>query len=297
MDLFSISQLAQFSGIKPHTIRMWEHRYNALKPGRSEGNTRNYNNAQLRRLLNIVSLTDGNHKVSEVCAMPDSKLFKLIEGSKNNFAPNDTNEYFISQLLAAGMSYNEWHFEKMFSNCLLQYGIKDTYIKVIYPMLARIGLLWSSDAIPPAHEHFISNIIKQKLYSAINSLPPPKPGSDSWLLFLPENEFHEIGLLFSHYLILLSGRKSIYLGSNVPLESLKVASKNIAPTNLLLFLVHHNLPEETQAYIEKLSTITKDKKIYLAGSSKLISQLKTGKKITWLKSVEDLEQQFLSFNV
>lgn len=291
MNQFSISQLAQFSGIKPHTIRMWEQRYNALQPNRSEGNTRYYDNSQLRRLLNIVSLMEGDHKVSELCSMTDKKLYKLVGEFQNIPNVNELNEYLISQLIAAGMSYDEAYFDKTFSHCFLKYGIKDTYSKVIYPMLVRIGLMWASDSLPPAHEHFISNLIRQKLFTAIDSLPPAKSAFDSWLLFLPENEFHEIGLLFAHYLIRFSGKKVIYLGSNVPLQSLLIAVKDTSPANLLLFFIRADLPENFQEYLDKLGVHISSKKIFVSGTKKVTDQLKAEKKIHFLNSVEDLEQQ------
>ncbi len=297
MNLFSISQLARFSGIRPHTIRMWEQRYNALNPGRSEGNTRYYDNDQLRRLLNIVSLMESDYKVSELCSMPDKKLFKLIGELQNKNNTNELTEYFIAQLISAGMSYDESYFEKIFSHCLIKYGMKDAYLKVIYPMLVRIGLMWASDVLPSAQEHFISNVIRQKLFTAIDSLPPAKPDSDAWLLFLPENEFHEIGLLIANYLIRLSGRKAIYLGGNVPLQSLADAAKHTSPRNLLLFLVHNDLPEDRDEYLNELSSRFSGKKIFVGGKHQLINHLKIKKNIYWLQSVEDLEQQLPILNV
>src|SRR6476661_8287535 len=124
MDLFSISQLSRYSGIKPHTIRIWEQRYDALKPTRSEGNTRYYDNEQLRRLLNIVSLTiTTDLKISEICQMSDQKLFEMIsEEVDRSIQPENQHEYYISQLIAAAMSYDELHFDKMLMNTLVRYG-------------------------------------------------------------------------------------------------------------------------------------------------------------------------------
>src|SRR5687767_7176712 len=139
MNLFSISQLSRFSGIKPHTIRMWEQRYGALQPTRSEGNTRYYDGNQLRRLLNIVSLTDSDYKVSELCRMPDKKLNNLIQELNKPSGTPGPEEYFISQLIVAGISYDENHFDKIFSHCIMRFGVKETYIRVIYPMLNRTG--------------------------------------------------------------------------------------------------------------------------------------------------------------
>lgn len=293
MNIFSISQLAQLSGIKSHTIRIWEQRYNALQPLRSEGNTRYYDSSQLRRLLNIVSLMDEGYKISELGVLPDEQLFKLITDYQNDSTANEPAEYFISQLIAAGMSYDEAHFEKIFSHCLIKYGMRDTYLKVIYHTLLRMGLLWASDAIPPSQEHFNSNMIRLKLSTAIDSLPPYKTKSDTWLLFLPENEFHEISLLFAQYLIRLSGKRTIYLGGNLPIQSLVDAVNNTKPENLLFFLVHYNSPEETQRYLDNLSSLFTGKNIFVSGNPKLIGQLKIGNGIQWMPSVDELEKQLI----
>lgn len=292
MNEFSISQLAKFSGIKAHTIRMWEQRYNALSPNRSEGNTRHYDNEQLRRLLNIVSLSNQDYKVSELCAMPDKQLFKLV-GELKNEDEHKTDQYFVSQLIAAAMSYDEPHFDKVFSHCLLTYGMKDTYLKVIYPVLVRTGLMWACNDLPPANEHFINNLIRQKLFTAIDSLPPAKNAQDAWILFLPENEFHEIGLLLAHYLIRLSGKKVIYLGTNVPTQSLINAIKEIPCNNLLLFLVHRDSEIEIGNYLNDLGARFKEKKVFVAGDQKRVSRFKKATNVCFLSSVEDLEQELL----
>jgi len=292
MNLFSISQLEQFSGIKAHTIRIWEQRYGALHPSRSEGNTRHYNNSQLRRLLNIVSLMKADYKVSELCSMSDEKMFALIEDSlKNTILAEDSNQYFVNQLIIAGMNYDEIHFDKIFSNCVLRLGVKDTYINVIYPMLSRIGIMWSNDSIPASQEHFISNLIRQKLFTTIDGLPPAKSDDDSWVLFLPENEFHEIGLLMCHYIIKLAGKKSIYLGPNLPLETLSSVVKQTKAKNLYLFLVHNDMVNKTQEYIDLLSETFKNNNIYISGNQSLLGQLKMTKRMHWIQSIKSLEEK------
>ena len=291
MNEFSISQLSYFSGIKPHTIRIWEQRYEALRPKRSSGNTRYYDNSQLRRLLNIVSLIDAGYKVAEVCSMPDKNMFKLLADLEDKESDKDAG-YYVSQLIAAGIEYDERHFDKIFSHCMLRYGMKDAYVKVIYKLLNRIGLMWATDRLPPAQEHFISNLLRQKLFTAIDSLPPPRSQSGAWLLFLPENEFHEIGLLFACYLIRAAGRKVIYLGTNVPLPSVVIAAKEISPENLLLFCVHAYPEAEILRYVNELSRSFKGKNIFVSGNY-FQDFPKNEKKIGWLQTVEDLEQKLL----
>jgi DNA-binding transcriptional MerR regulator len=289
MELLSISQLSKFTGIKPNTIRMWEKRYNEVTPIRSTGNTRYYDNAQLRRLLNIVSLSESGYKLPEICAMADKKLFSLVDEINKNTSQNGSADYFISQLVGAGMGFNEEHFEKIFSHCLIRFGLKDTYINVIYPMLSRVGIMWATDHIAASHEHFISNLLRQKIFTAINSLPPPPSSPDTWLLLLPENEFHEIGLLLANYLIRLSGRKVIYLGTNVPLQSIAVAVQQTKPHNLLLFIVHNDLPGELKDYCNRLKKLFNGK-IYLAANEKLGKYLKGHNKIHLLPNIQALEQ-------
>jgi DNA-binding transcriptional MerR regulator len=289
MNNFTISQLQQFSGIKAHTIRIWEQRYQALQPNRSDGNTRYYDNTQLKRLLNIVSLLNNGYKVSELCLMPDEKLFQIIQAQLKNIRGDDKSaEYYISQMIAAGMCFDGSAFEKLFYICLQKYDVRNAYIKIIYPMLVRLGLMWATDTLPPAHEHFISNFLKQKLFTAIDGLPQKPQLNDRWLLFLPENEFHEIGLLFSTYVIKSAGGNVFYLGSSLPYDTLLNAVNEIKPANLLLFLV---LREEPDAIEKYLSSLVKNIKanIYVAASNEVINKIEEPKSFRWLKSVEELE--------
>ena len=294
--MYSISQLQTLSGIKAHTIRIWEQRYAALHPSRSEGNTRYYDDTQLRRLLNIASLLNTGHKVSDLCSMKDRELSDLLEEQFLNEEKNDdSSEYFISQLIAAALNFDETHFEKIFSNCILRLGLKNTYIQIIYPLLNRIGLMWASDTMSPASEHFAVNLIKQKILAATDTLPPAKNSKSNWLLFLPENEYHEIGLLFAQFILRESGQKVVYLGGNVPLGVLESAVKKINPTHLFFFLVHNNLPEDTQEYLESLKKSFSERKLYISGNRKLISQLKLGKEFKWVQSVDTFEKEIITF--
>ncbi|MEO8720028.1 MAG: MerR family transcriptional regulator [Ginsengibacter sp.] len=288
MDSFSITQLSRFSGIKPHTIRIWEQRYQALKPARSKGNTRSYSGFDLKRLLNIVSLQD-QHKVSELCTMNDKTLNSLVTQLYTRKI-EENYQHFVSQLIATGIDFNESSFQKILSHCLLRFGVNKTYGKIIYPLLDRLGLMWASDQLPPAQEHFICNMIRQKLLTAIDSLPSPNDNAKKWLLFLPEDEYHEIGLLFAKYILNLRGEKVFYLGSSVPMNTLSMASKNIAPEALLLFFVHYDFPENIKLYLSLLSKNFRNVPIYVSGNHLLLDNIKLNKQVTWLKSIDDLEK-------
>lgn len=289
MDSLSISQLAQFSGIKAHTIRIWEQRYQALKPDRTEGNTRTYSNVELKRLLNIVSLMDSGHKISEISMKSDAELNLLIREIYEFEKSQDPHQY-VSQLIAAGMQFEERDFQKILSFCFEKFGIYKTYTEVISVMLNRVGLMWSIDLLPPAQEHFMSNLIRQKLLVSIDALPEPEENSRKWLLFLPEDEFHEIGLLFANYVLKAKGFKVIYIGASVPLSTLKSAIESVNPDFLFLFFVRLNLPENTETYLSSLRAIYPEGDIYLSGNSKIIHQLKLDKKMHWLMDVESFLQ-------
>ena len=293
MEKFSISQLSQFSGVKPHTIRIWEQRYDALKPDRSAGNTRYYNNDQLKRLLNIVSLLEHNYKVSDICTMDDESLFNLMEEVNRKTADIPKYGYYVSQLISAGINYDEFFFDKIFSHCLLSFGFKETYSQVIVPLLKRIGLMWSTTKLPPAQEHFISNLVRQKIFVAIDSLPPHNRSGPITLLFLPENEFHEIPLLFAHFLLRLKGLRCTYLGSNVPLVSLKESIKSIRPDNLLFFLIHQDVPANVEKYLTEIRKVHEGE-IYLAGNTGLLDKLSAKSHATTkiLYSINELEEKF-----
>lgn len=292
MNHYSISDLQQLSGIKAHTIRIWEQRYDALKPGRSEGNTRFYDDSQLRRLLNIVSLSETGMKVSEVCVLSDKKLADLIEEKFiQNTIQSTPQEYFVSQLILAGMEFDERAFEKHFSACILRYGIQDTYLNVIQPLLVRVGLMWNKDSLNPAQEHFISNLIRQKLYSAIDGMPPAKEENDTWLLFLPPNELHEIGLLFVNYYLRSIGKKVIYLGASVPMDSLRATFKALEIKNIYLFIIHVLPLEEAEELLKNIRSFDKKAKIHISGNSKIIENIRIPDKTIFINDMETFKNE------
>lgn len=294
MGVYSISRLEQLSGIKAHTIRIWEQRYNIFKPKRSEGNIRSYSDAQLRRLLNIVSLSNAGMKVSELCKLPEKELNRLLEEQiKLIRSDNSQYEYFISQLIISGLSYAEADFEKAFSGCLLRFGLKETYIHVIHPMMVRIGLMWGKDEFCPAQEHFLSNLLKQKLCTAIDTLPTVSEKKPAWVLFLPEDEFHDLGLLFASYLLRLNGERVIYLGADVPFESLIESIKDIQPKHLLLFMVRNRPLEEVQDYLNKLERTFKELRIHFAGNAQIAHSLKLGKRMDRITDISSFELNYL----
>lgn len=287
---YSISDLEQLSGVHIHTIRIWERRYNALEPMRSAGNTRFYDDNHLRRLLNIVGVSQSGMKISQVCALSDQEIDLLLKQEIEDTISDDAQfEYYISQLLKFGLVYNELKFSQLMSKCIKGHGMAASYKNVIYPLLVRLGLMWRRDQICPAQEHFLSNIIRQKLFVAINDVIVKDTAGSSWMLFLPEDEDHDIGLLFACYMLKLSGQRVIFLGGRVPLDSLKAAMAHNNVQHMLLFMVRSRPLADASGYLDELSSCFEKATIHLAGNSRLISQLKLAANVNWFQSIQDFE--------
>lgn len=286
---YTISDLEQLSGIQSHTIRIWEQRYNALTPMRSVGNTRFYDDKQLVKLLNIVSLNQSGLKISKICKLSDAEVKDLLVKEYHQTSSDHQAEYYINQLIKFGIAFDEKLFCNLLDDALALFGLSNTYKKVMYPLLTRLGLMWLKDDICPAHEHFLTNIIRQKIYAAINEIPLAEKENQTWLLFLPEDEDHDIGLLYANYFLRSANQKVIFLGSKVPLSSLeKVLSTNNI-NNVLFFMVKSRQIKVAQQYVNQLSEICQSTQIHLAGNRNVIEKLENIDHINWIKSLNDFE--------
>ncbi len=193
-------------------------------------------------------------------------------------------------MIMAGLKYDAAAFEKSFSASFLKLGIHDTYTKVLYPLLRKVGILWRKNDISPAREHFLSHLVRQKIFSVIDALPPPSGSKDKWILFLPEEEEHEIGLLYAYYILRSMDLNVIYLGSRVPLDSLKDAVSETGARNLLFFSVAFNSSDNLQKYINTLSHQFKKQKIYVSCDSELLDKIKFTGNCQPVRSPEDLKE-------
>ncbi len=287
MSVYSIKDLENLSGVKAHTIRIWEQRYNLLTPNRTQTNIRTYGDKELRKLLNITTLISGGLKISAIAKLNDDEVNERISELLDNDSNTDVQTLaIINKLIEAGLSYNEALFEKVFASSLLRFDLKGTYTNVIYPMLMKVGLMWSSDDLNPAQEHFISNLIRQKILAATDALPPVDSGKQTWLLFLPNDEDHEIGLLLSAYLIKQAGYKVVYLGQRVPYENLQAVISDIAPDYLLYFHVLRRPIAEAQTLINQLSTNYPTLQVYLSSPIDVEQQLELPVNFQAINSVE-----------
>lgn len=287
---YTISDLEQLSGIHSHTIRIWEQRYNALKPMRSQGNTRLYDDFQLKRLLNIVSLNQSGLKISKICSLSDLEVEALLSQQYSYESNDELSEFYLTRLIKYGFDFDDLAFSNLMDDCMQILGVSDTYRRVVYPLLVRLGLMWRKDEICPAHEHFISNLIRQKLFTAIDNFKVENKNAQTWVLFLPEDEDHDIGLIFANYMLRLNGKNVIYLGSKVPFDSINAIFSRVKVDHILLFMVRSRLEEAAQKYIEELSQICKTAKIHLAGNSSVIEKLKKIDHIESIKTLEEFEK-------
>jgi MerR family transcriptional regulator, light-induced transcriptional regulator len=217
MGQYSIKELEQLSGIKAHTIRMWEKRHKIIEPSRTSTNIRYYSDLDLKKIINVSLLNTYGLKISKIADMSlDDMNKKVLELSELH----NSKDIHIDQMVVTMIDMEEELFEKILNHLILRFGFEKTITEIVYPFLEKIGILWQTQNITPAHEHFISNLIRQKIIVAVDSLPLPAKTADKILIFLPEGELHELGLLFYHYLIRKAGFRTYYLGQNVPHEDL-----------------------------------------------------------------------------
>jgi DNA-binding transcriptional MerR regulator len=286
VSTYSIKDLEQLSGIKAHTLRIWEQRYDFIKPKRTDTNIRYYDDRDLKLILNVSLLKENGHKISRISKMHyddmQNEVIKLTE-KKLNYPEQ------IHSLTLAMIDHDEERFEKIMSTIILQLGFQMTMVKVIYPFLVKIGILWQTGAITPSQEHFISNLIRQKIIVAIDGLfVPASEYRKKYLLFLPEEEMHELSLLFSSYIIKSRKNKVIYIGQNTPFEDVIKVYNQQKPDYLLTVLTTHPQPCDLQPYLDKLSQTFHNSKILISGRQLLDEDPETGKNIHLLRKLEDL---------
>jgi DNA-binding transcriptional MerR regulator len=218
MNAFTIKDLENLSGIKAHTIRIWEQRYSFLKPRRTDTNIRYYNNEELKTLLNVALLNKYGFKISHIDKMNELEMKDRILSLSQVQAQQ---ERIINELIQTMIDLEIEQFESILDNYIMARGIERTIVQIIFPFLEKIGILWATNHINPAQEHLVTNIIRQKLIMGIEGVNTHMQVNKTLLLFLPEGEHHELGLLFIYYLLRSRGIKVYYLGANVPLKDIE----------------------------------------------------------------------------
>ncbi len=214
MAVYSIKELEKLSGIKAHTIRIWEKRYNLIDPHRTNTNIRYYTDNDLKKILNVAVLNRQGIKISNIARLNDQELKEEIVRATRTSHSQDT---IVDSLIIAMIDLDEYKLESIIDKSILKVGFKSTVIEVLYPFLDKVGILWQAGDVNPAQEHFVSNLIRQKIIAATENLPNTfNPKGRKFLLLLPEGEWHEITLLFAQYLLKEGNHEVIYLGQSVP---------------------------------------------------------------------------------
>jgi MerR family transcriptional regulator, light-induced transcriptional regulator len=263
MIQYSIKDLEKLTGIKAHTIRIWEKRYDIVVPHRTSTNIRFYTDMDLKKLMNVASLVRFGIKISLLSGLSYEELNEKIVEMYHK--PNESNTQ-IDQLIVAMTDLDDKKFNIILSNATLDKGFENTIIDVISPFMERLGLLWQTGNINTAHERFVMNILRQKLIVAIDGIYyQSNKNSKLFILFLPKDELHEIELLFFRYIIRKNGHKIVYLGQSIPFLDLKEIVNIKSPDCLFTCI---NLPQtvtELKIYLEKLSNLFPQKTIFVAG--------------------------------
>ncbi len=248
---FSIKDLENLSGIKAHTIRIWEKRYKILTPSRTDSNIRLYDLKNFQKLLNVNLLYQNGHKISKIAALSNSDLLKTVT---SQIAKENSENHFIDSFKIAMLNFDLAAFEENYNKMIENLSFKDIYINVFIPLLNQIGLLWQSDSITPAHEHFISHLIKQKIHTNIEREQKIAPTIKKtvFVLYLPDNEIHELGLLYLQYELLIKGYHTIYLGQSVPCDSLNSVQEIYKNITYISYFTVEPTEHEVIKYLKKV---------------------------------------------
>ncbi len=264
MDRYTLSDLEKLTGIKSGTIRIWERRYRIIKPHRTETNRRWYDDDDLRRIINISILYRGGIKISKIATFSGSEIEEKVTALTRETTNKDNQ---IDSLIIAMTGFNENVVNEILLRSIINSGFENTFTEVVFPFLKRVGIMWQTGSVNIGAEHFISNIFRKRLIAAIDSLSPAIiQERKKVVLFLPENELHEMGLLFYTYIIKSLGHDVLYLGQSTPLNAIADVVELWHPEYLVTGALS-NLPFTTSTeYLKRLSNTFSEYKILVSGS-------------------------------
>jgi DNA-binding transcriptional MerR regulator len=286
---FSIKDLENLSGVKAHTIRIWEKRYNLLEPNRSDTNIRNYDLNNLKKLLNVTFLYNSGYKISKIAQLPESKIFEIIQEQSES----KKEEHAIKLFKTAMFDFDYQLFSKTYRDLIEFKSFREVFFDVFLPLLNEIGTLWQTGTIDPSHERFMSELIKQKIIIETDKVQEyKKTKAPIFTLYLPTEEIHEIGLLYANYEFLKSGFKTIYLGPNIPLNSLKYITRHHNNVTFISYFTVKPDKESVTEYIDRFEIEINDSSnsgLWLLGSKiQNILAPNTSFDIQFILSLKDL---------
>ena len=282
MSVYTMAQIVALTGVKAHTLRKWETRYNFLEPERTDTNIRYYSDKQLKKLMNIGILTRNGYRISKIDKMSDEEIHKHIATTLIESSEEDD----ISALIISALEMDEVTFDSTLKEQIVKRGLLQTTTQIIYPFLNQIGVLWGINKVMPAQEHFVSNLIKKKMFAAIDALPYPKEDAPVILMFLTENEHHEIGLLLAYYMARDLGWKVYYLGQNVPTENIQQVIDIVKPNAMLSMFI-----TPTQESVKtKLDAILEQTNVpyWVSGNPAVIEDVMEDDRIGFISKPDDL---------
>lgn len=286
MASYSIKEIEHLSGVKAHTIRIWEQRYKVLVPKRTETNIRYYTDDDLKLILNIALLNKQGMRIGTIARMKTPEIIQKVYSLGSTEAKYDLQ---INELITSMIEIDEAKFEKIMLTNILQYGFEDTMRKIVYPFLEKIGIMWMTGNINPAQEHFISNLIRQKIIVAIDGqVYNDQLPSKRYLLFLPAGEMHELSLLFLCYLLKVRNNKVTYLGANVPLQDLLSVVKHYQPDYVYTILTSAPSSSELPNYIEKLAGEVYPIELLVSGQRLKNAKFELPANVQFLENMEDI---------
>lgn len=285
MNAFTIKDLENLSGIKAHTIRIWEQRYTFLNPQRTETNIRYYSNDELKTVLNIALLNKYGYKISHIDKMSEEEMKEKILSLTQAQAQQ---ERIVNDLIHYMVDLRLEEFESSLDTYIMAKGIERTITQIIFPFLERIGILWITNHVNPAQEHLVTNIIRQKLIVGIESTVSHIQINKTILLFLPEGEHHELGILFMYYLLKSRGVKVLYLGANVPVKDVEYVAQLKKPEFLYTHLtsVAHNFNFER--FLSHISTRVSSTPLIVSGLLTQQYKKKVPANVSFKKSLADV---------
>lgn len=286
MSTYSIKDLEKFTGIKAHTLRIWEKRYGVVEPERTPTNIRYYTDTDLKKLLNISILNRHGFKISDIVELSDDQMSEKILQLTQRLYDAESQ---IESLVVSMIDVDENRFDKILTSAIIKLGFEQAVLKVIYPFFERLGMLWQVGSISPAQEHFMSNLIRQKLIVAIDGLATSAvPGADTFLLFLPEGEWHEIGLLFTSYLIRKRGHHVVYLGQSVPFDNLAEIVRLRKCNRLFTQFIAAMDDEQVDRYIGDLSQTFPSCLVLVSGHQLHRRETELPSNVVFLRNMEQL---------
>ena len=291
--IFSIRDLENLSGIKAHTIRIWEKRYGLLKPERTATNIRTYSLVSLQKLLNITLLYNHGLKISKIAKIPEENIPLMV---REIVSKNSVKHHAISAFKLAMINFDQTLFISTYNSIMIDRSFREVFKDVFIPFLNELGLLWQTDSISPAHEHFITGLIKQKLIVNTENLQQLTVKKDKiFVPFLPENEIHEIGLLYLNYEIVVRGYKSIYLGQTVPIETLEDVMQYFDNLHFISYFTVAPAQDKLENYITDFSDLIQKyntNKLWILGyQTRHIEISKLPKFVSTFTSIEQVIEQ------